>query len=829
MMRKGIKAFYVVLFAILSLHASAGTVEGIITDSLSNPLPFCNVYLKSTGYTAVSNEIGKYMLQAPEGSYTIVFQYIGYERHEEEITIPAGTIKLNIVLRSSMTELDVLVVRPDKEDPAYPIIRKAISLRPDHLREIDGFTCSVYMKGLQKLSEAPDQILGIKLNTVFDVDSNNTGIIYLSESSSNFSFKFPDRTKEVMTASKVSGSNSAFSWNDAASMQMNFYQNQETLEGFSQRGFVSPIADNALFFYTYQLLDSNAVDGHMIYTIAVQPKRASDPVYRGTIYITNDDYRLYGLQLTLVQANGMEFLDTLHIDQEFYYPDREHLVTLSTRFNFTYKFFGIVGSGYFHAYYNNYTINPVFPAKYFTGEVSKIESNANKQDSLYWNSIRPMQLTEEEKTDYKEKETLALLKESPAYQDSVDRAFNKFRFSHLITGYTYRSTPDSIFIRTNPIFDLISFNTVELLVFQPRISFSKQLPGNRRISFVPVVRYATAKNNNVRLSGSATYRYNPFTNGYITLSGGSTMRQFADPGITPLFNSVYTLLLEQNYMKLYAEEFVRIEAEQEVGINGLYANISGGYAKRYLQVNELQDSEDLLVDSPDRYISPNNEFDGLEEYFYYKPEYDKWYGKIELRYAIRQRYITQPDDKYILEQKYPVITAGYELAGRNKSYPPFLYSRFNVAFDDNISLRLAGNLSVHLNGSYQLNYIDHPLLMDNMYVPGNLTIFSSLNDNAFNLLPYYAGTSDAYLLSAHFQWHTEGFLFRKIPGFKELKLQPVFGAHFLQTPVLDTYKEYSAGIEHIFNVMRVDFAYSPYEFEDSLGFSPWRITVGFGF
>ena len=65
-------------------------------------------------------------------------------------------------------------------------------------------------------------------------------------------------------------------------MQMNFIKISETLEGFSQRGFVSPVADNAMFFYEYHLLGSSFENNHEIFRIQVTPKRNTDPAYTGT-------------------------------------------------------------------------------------------------------------------------------------------------------------------------------------------------------------------------------------------------------------------------------------------------------------------------------------------------------------------------------------------------------------------------------------------------------------------------------------------------------------------------------------------------------------------
>lgn len=812
----------------LGTHASygSGIVEGYVTDSLNQPLPFCNVYLRNSGYAGVTNEQGYYRLQAPEGEYTIVFQFIGYQRQERPIVLTTTPLRLDIVLQAELMELETLVVSANREDPAYPIIRKAIEKRAAHLEEINAFTCSVYMKGLQKLTEAPEQLMGVKLNTILDVDSNNTGIVYLSESSSTFHFQQPDKTREIMHASLVSGSNSSFSWNDAASMQMNFYKNLETLEGFSQRGFVSPVADNALFFYTYRLIHQTTDQQHTIYTIEVTPKRKTDPVYQGIIYITDDDYRFTGVQMELSKSNGIEFIDTFRVEQEYYYADPQHLVLLSNKFSFNYNFFGIQGNGYFHGYYSNYTIEPVFPAGFFTGERTRIESGANQQDSLYWSTIRPMQLTREETDDYLKKESLAQRKETLAYQDSADRVFNSFRWSHLIGGYIYRSTPKKIQISTNPIFDLLQFNTVEGYVIQPAVTISKQLDTRRRIAMETVLRYSSASPG-LMANANIVYRPDPFTKARYSISGGSDMRQYNARGISNLLNTAYTLLLEENYLKLYGRDYIQVDAERELWANGLYLGSGLQYANRYRYSNSANLSP--WIEQADNAFSENNTFaiaDAPVSVEGEMPDILSWYAKA--KYVIRQTYITYPDEKFVYDPEYPVLTAQLKLSAAPAAFEHYRFGVAELQMEDVIQLRLAGSLQVSLRSSVMFSDT-LPDIADQLHAAGNATHFSRLDENGFFLLPYYLATNDRMLHTAHVEWHTDGFLFRKLPLFKQLKMDPVFSAHFLHSPVTGVYTEMAAGVEHLFNFLRIDVAYTPYSSDIYTDLPTWRILAGIGF
>lgn len=801
------------------------TISGTVTDTQNEPLPYCTIFVQETQAVAVSNEFGYYKLQVSPGTYTLIFQYIGYVKTEQQVIASDANTTLNIQLAEELTDLDVVVIDANKEDYAYTVIRKAIEMRQIHLEEISGYSCSVYMKGMQKLVEAPDQIMGIQLNTILDVDSNNTGIVYLSESSSSYYFQQPDKTKEIMHASKVSGSNSAFSWNDASGMQMNFYENLETLEGFSQRGFISPIADNALFFYSYHLLGQMYTNGHSIYKIEVTPKRKTDPAYAGIIYITDDGYRIFGLQLMLTKANGVEFLDTFRVEQEYFYPDPEHIVLLTTRFSFTYDFFSVRGNGYFHAHYSNYALNPEFPDNFFTGEVTKIEAGANKQDSVFWEKTRPMQLTEEEQQDYFEKEALALKKETRAWQDSADHEFNKFKFGQFITGYDYRNSHLHLTASSNPIFDMLQFNTIEGYVVQPR--FNVRYTPNDSITweYGATVRYGSATDGCL-FSGSIGLRFDPFHKGRATLQGGSSFRQFNPDGIVPLFNTAYTLLLEENYLKAYGQDYIQVDVERELFTNGLYMRSGVQYAHRY----RLQNAPEL---EPwiqyEKIFADNNTFQTAEDILLFThPIPDIFTTYIEARYIIKQTYIAHPTEKFILSPKYPILQARLQFSASPDSIAQYHYVLADMQVEDNISLKLAGSLQFTFRYAHQFASGEMDIA-DQLHAAGNATIFSRLTETGFLVLPYYVATTDTYLSSAHVQWHLDGFLFRKLPLFKQLRLDPVFTVNALHSPDIPMYIECAAGVEHLFNIMRVDAAFVPYAGSINAFVPPFRLLIGFGF
>jgi len=83
--------------------------------------------------------------------------------------------------------LNEVKINASAEDPAYEIIRHAQKKRKFYLNQVGGYSCNVYVKSTQKLISYPKKILGQKVD-LDEVLDTATGIFYLSESVSKFSF-----------------------------------------------------------------------------------------------------------------------------------------------------------------------------------------------------------------------------------------------------------------------------------------------------------------------------------------------------------------------------------------------------------------------------------------------------------------------------------------------------------------------------------------------------------------------------------------------------------------------------------------------------------------
>jgi hypothetical protein len=645
----------------------------------------------------------------------------------------------------------------------------------------------------------PKKFLGQEVD-FGDFLDKKTGIFYLSESVSSFSFEQPDKIKEVMISSKVSGNNRAFSFNQASDLQFSPYENLMDVDGISNRGIVSPIASNALFYYDYRLEGSYYENGIWINKIAVLPKRKNDPVHRGFIYIQDGTWRVHSTDLYLTKQAQIEFVDTLRINLTYVLADKESDIWMpgSMTLRFVFGAFGFEGNGDFVAVYSKYNVKPVFPKKQFKGgAVVKVLPEANKKDTVYWEEIRPIPLTDVEKLNYTQGDSLITLRESEPYLDSVDKKSNKPMWNDLISGYTYTNRHQGTTYSIGSLLSMIQFNTVEGWNLGMNFTFRKKLEKEKSLLATGNIRYGFS---NERASGSAkvTYNFNKKRFGFLILEGGSDLVQFnADEPISPLLNTAYTLFAEQNFMKLYKSTFGRFESRYEIA-NGL--RVSG--AVQWAQRSSVTNTTDYtLVEKKDRSYTSNNPTDPETDSEFF-PENQTLQFTANIRYRPGQRFIDRPDMKYVIGSKWPVFNFNYEKGIKNLMDSDTDYDFAELSVNDEMEAGLLGTFSYRVAAGDFFN--DNALyFMDANHFNGNRTLFSSSEFNRFDILDYYAFSTAGPYTTVHLEHNFGGFLLNKLPLLRKLKLSETAGFRYLYTEDYGEHYEFTVGVMKL-NAFRFD-------------------------
>ncbi len=809
-------------------------INGYTRSSTGEVLPFSTVYIKGTTNGTTSNGDGEYLLKMPSGKHIIVAQHVGFKVIERQITINDGqSIRLDFELQEQALRLQEVVVTAGDEDPAYRVIRETIKKRKFYENEVKAFKTDTYLKGLFRLNERPDKILGQTITV-------DTGILYLSESVSEFSFERPDKISERMISSKVSGNEQGFSFNQASDFNINPYE--KFIDLSQEREYVSPISPQAFLFYDFQWLGFFEENEKLINKIKVIPKRSTDPVFEGVIYIVEDEWRFHTIDLLVTKARGLEFIDSLKINQVFAPSEYDIWMPLSQKFSFVFGAFGFKGSGYYIGVYSNYKVEPNYPVyeesdlyqekfgeeekkdlfqrEDFTPEVLFVEEGSNERDSTYWKNVRPMPLTAIEVKDYKVKDSIRLVKESVPYKDSVDSETNKLTIGNVfLSGYNHSNSVKEQYWSLPPIISIFQFNTVEGFVPEFRPTIWKQVDERTKYWIRPAIRYGFSnKKFNAKVEGSYRKLDNKFTRFYA--GGGRYVSQFDEnEALTPFINSFITLISGENYMKIFQKSFGYIRFQQEIK-NGILLNTKLEYAQRDTLTNTTDftwasdDGEDFTSNQPSNSELGQTGFSRNQSLTL----------EATFRFRFKQTYATRPDRKFIYSSKYPEVFLTYK-KGIEALGSDVDFDFIQVRVSDDVSLGLIGTSSYHLIAGTFLNdesltFVDFKHFNANQT---NLTVLSK--PYRFELLPFYEFSTTNSFFEGHYEHHFNEFIFNKIPLVRKLNLQAVASLNFLTTETIGNYVEIGAGIEHIFKFMRVDYYWA---FRDGDFFARgFRLGVGF--
>lgn len=780
-------------FVALNSSAQNFLISGKVTDERGFPVPFASVYLKNTSRGTSANSEGFYRLALATGKYDLVFKAIGYRQQDRELLVSSDQL-LDIKLAAEIYELKDVVIRADGEDPAYAIMREAIKKRKNHLREVNSYTTEVYIKGMQKMLAAPKKFLGkdvVKMGKEMGLDSNRQGIIYLSESESKLSFMQPDHLREEMISSKVSGSNRAFSFNRASDITVNLYENYQNWQGLSNRPIISPLSDKALMYYQYKYLGSAIENGVRVNKIAVLPRRITDPVFRGHIYILEDSWRLHSLDLYLTKAAKINFVDTLKINQQ-YIPVNKVWMPSSLKFDFTGSLLGFHFGGYFMAVYKNYDLEPALNRKDFA-EVLLITKEVSKKDSAYWALARPVPLNNEEKTDYRKKDILAARRESKIYLDSLDGVSNKFKpLPFLIgAGYNPQNRYKKEFYRFSSIARSVFYNTVEGFGINYGLSYRKQMDtlSNKYVSLSGRLRYGFSSED---LYGSLAGNV-PVAKYTFGFNAGGDVLDLNNLGsITRLGNSINSLFYERNFFKMYEKKFASLSVSRRMG-GGLLASLTTEWANRKPLNNT---TEYTFIDDKEREFTSNNPFNALSDADFF-PENQSFSIGLRATYEFSTGYATYPTGRVYQPSKYPRLGLSYirSTKGVLGSDTEFSLISFDVTKSD-INLGWYGKTGFWLGAGKFLNarQIYYP---DFKHFVGTQSLGFIPQINTFLFLDYYKfSTADQYL-EGHMEHNFGGYLTNKIPLIRKLKLQEIVGFNYMATPILKNYHEAYLGLQYL--------------------------------
>ena len=809
-----VHCIFFLLASISSIHAQ---IIGSVTSIDGKTLPFVNIYIEKTVNGTTTNENGEYRLEVTsKGKYVIVFKYLGYETKKVDINIARFPYALNVALKEQTLSLDEITVNAE-ENPADRVIRKAMAKRKEYKEKLNAFRANFYSKGLIRIQDAPERFFGQDLGDFGGgLDSTRSGIIYLSETLSEIA-KNKGQFKEKILASKVSGDDNGFSFNNALDVNFSLYENTVTLGN----ELISPIANSAFSYYRYTLEGTFYDENNwLINKIRVTPKRPNERVFSGEIFIVEDSWAIYGINLSITgeQAKILP-ADTIYLKQNFNFNPKEKVwLKRLQRIDFQYSLFGFKGNGHFTAGYTDYVLQPEFTKREFGSEILAFEEKANEKDTLFWNTIRPVPLTSEENTDYQKKDSLQIIRKSQKYLDSVDAKGNKLTLSSLFFGYTHNNTfKDKSYTVSSPLANL-SFNTVQ--GYRGSFGFNyikRNKEKGTRLTLNTEWDYGLS-DKRLRPKASAAYRFDNFSRPFLKLSGGNEVLQFNNTNpITPFGNSLASLLFENNFAKFYERNFAEALYSQEV-VNGIYLFLNFGYEERKPVFNS---TDYVFINDENESYSSNNPLapQDFENAVIATHSILKFSMNTRIRFG--QKFLNYPDGKFNLnDERFPTLYLGYEtgLVGSNSNNN---FHQFKIRLNQDFTVGNKGRFAYNIRAGTFIEGEDISFV-DFQHFNGNRTrITRGGYQNAFFLLPYYDLSTNENYFEAHAQHNFQGYLLGKLPLLNNLGWHLILNGKLLSTTSNSLYGEWGISLGNIgwkkFRFLRVGFVQSHFEGETESG------------
>jgi hypothetical protein len=792
---KSFYSFAICLFisCLIPIFALANTVRGKVSTTKGEILPFASILIKGTTRGTTGNSKGEYSLKLNEGSYVLICQRIGYKTIEKKIKVVLLEMEVNFEMEEQQYELKEVVVSNKAEDPAYEIIRNAIKAKEINAKALDNFKCQVYLKGQIALNDYPKMFMGDSVDFE-DGDTSKAKILFLSETIAEYSISEKQKKVEVIST-KVSGRSDGFGL--GSPNIISFYQNTISVSSaFNPRGFISPIADNALNYYKYKYMGSFYENGLEICRIKVMPKRKQEPLFTGYMNIIEGRWVIQGVQLQLLQEQQLQLIDTLSYTQT-YMPIGEHWMVKQQVANLSGKFFGFGFAGTILQVYDQYETQKKFDKKYFTNTIIKYLDSSNRKSINYWDSIRPIPLLANEAADYLKKDSLELLRKDPAYLDSIDIIRNKFRPNKLLlSGYSYSKQRNKLNLKFDPLLYLfpINFNPAEGKVMQYKITYNKGFGERSNLRITPAIRYGIEKGE-LYYSINNSFSFPSKLRNSLNMGFGNTVFQFNnDNPIPENANTFNAYLWGRNLMKTYEAKFFTIGYRKELG-HGVDIALDLQYQNRSPLDNVIDSLRGMI-------FTPNYSTDLMNGNI---QTHKALLFTVNLQWTPKSKYLELPNRLIKLGSTYPTFNFNIETGLRNSLGSDVDFIKWKASAAKNFNFKIYGRLNakIVIGGFLNGNKVFEP---DYQHYNTSRIALAGNYMNAFQLLPYYKYSNTAsFYTESHFEYHLNGFLSNKIPLFKKLNWFFVIGANTLNVNSQVNYYETFFSVENIFKIARIDF------------------------
>ena len=876
------KSFTLLVLILLfsSSVLTAQTLRGRITTQSGDPVQYATVYIQELRQGTTSNTTGNYEIRLRAGKYSVIYQSLGYQPVYVNIILSGESVSKDVVLPLQYYEIPEVRISATGEDPANYIMRKAIGMAPYYLNNVSHYKAEVYLKGNLVINKIPKLLQkSMKIESSGNGGSVSAGSkpkseekllkagdSFLMESFNEIEFTAPDKYVQKMISY-----NSTFpaQGNEISPMefiQASFYQ--PVLADMA----ISPLAPNAFSHYNFKFQGASQQGNFTINKIEVIPKRKSQQLFEGTIYIIEDLWCLQSVDLTNENLFGKIKV------QQLYIPVQDEIwLPVSHKFEIN---IGIIGfkadAGYgssvkylevrpnlslqkpeaLSADWSERTganrknsdtivskpkqqINKILEKDKLSNRdmvklsrlmekesaASIIDSNkksleikdhtthivekdANKRDSAYWSKIRPIPLSEVEIRSLRIGDSIkSLIKVKEPGSDTIPSSTKKVKSKFNKTvhdiafGHTWSDTTGFRFTYGGLI-DLqrLSFNSVDGFGYGLNFNISKSWKNKGTFNFVPDIRW-TFSREKLNWNINTSFSFNKIKRRQVFLRAGITSKDINNGGgINPFLNTVYSLFLKKNYLKLYESRYLTTGYSTEI-VNGLRMELSANFEDRRILQNTTNFSffksssiysDNIPVNS---YLSPgSNDINALRN--------QKHFDLLaKVSYTPFQRYRLRKGVKIPAGSDWPTFDLSWQhgindFSEINPGLRVYDMLRFEVSRNKSIGafgnfrwrVRAAGfidNRNLTFYDFFHINSQPLPLLINNY-------------EDAFMIPSFYSMSTPEFYTEVHLKYTTPYLLLKLLPGFSNTLMRENLSLSYLGSRFHPNYTEIGYSISEIF-------------------------------
>lgn len=791
-----LSALFFIAFFLMG-RSAAGQAKGKIvsvSDRHSAPIPGALLWSSGFDTTYYSNSMGLFRLKADLAPATINIQKNGYAGQSASLTLGSDTLK--IVLHQALEPANISI--------EFLMQRLADSFAV-YQRKYRAYHTKTYMRSEAIIEKTPLEIWAV--SGILIPGKENIGTVYTGESWREQKYLNRFHFNENIYAKRERGSVAAENWQLLPAYDWSLFNHKIYFNGIFDRGFYSPLSPQSKSYYKYKIEGSYRFNNQRIYRLYFSPDNELAPLFTGTIDIIDSLWLPLQSEFYVPSSSPLELLDSVQVLQSFHFSGNKYQLARQ-RVNYTLAVLGLKTDYIIDQFHYNFNFTDTLKAKDFNNWVYHQPRNAFKVDSAIWKYKTPGAFGNQQKLNanknFQNQNPYWQFYKNSKLSTAPPNYYNWLYKGHLFKfGNYYVGKPPPLFT--------LGFNPVEGAYFKYAFPMG-YASSTYNVEMAPEFRYGSA-DGAFKPSARISLNFNPESPQKIELSGGRQYRQFnTDEPILPIVNSLYSLFLGNNLIKLFGRDYIEANYSFEL-LDAVSVNSSLEYARRYPLFNRSNFS---FLD-PNNVYEPNNQFTAATVADELVAEHRALNFSLGLSYQVGQlhqyRYQQYRQDYQIKNNLFlekPRFYYNLRLGIKSEySQTDFLFQ--NIGLNYYFRINNAGISRLDISAGHFL-YKTFVPFTDYKHFDGVQLFFlqptpSSRNRlKQFGTLPYYGFSTTKPFIEFHYEHFFEGYLLENIAPLRKAHIHLMAGTNAVMLANGNHFIEGVLGLSNLLKILRIEYS-----------------------